>query len=156
MNKLQSRLISGLLLVSWMGGIYFFSDQPNSNKVTEEMFGNLNYFVRKAAHITEYGVLYFLAYWFQNSFWESSKSTTQSFLDPENRITPDLKSEVLGSKSKGEALRQCIIPVLFSIAFAISDEWHQSFVPGRSSLVSDILIDSLGIAIAALLGVILA
>lgn len=33
--------------------------------------------------------------------------------------------------------------------FAISDEWHQTFVPDRGGAVTDVLIDMLGILIAA-------
>jgi VanZ family protein len=40
---------------------------------------------------------------------------------------------------------------LFSILFAISDEIHQSFIPGRTALISDVRIDSYGIAIGGLL-----
>ena len=43
-------------------------------------------------------------------------------------------------------------PAVFAIAFgmmyAISDEWHQSFVPGRDASVYDVLFDILGIVIA--------
>ena len=35
-----------------------------------------------------------------------------------------------------------------AILYAISDEVHQYFVPGRSGLVSDVLIDSIGVGIA--------
>ena len=34
---------------------------------------------------------------------------------------------------------------LFCVAFAGLDEWHQSFVPGRSPSPRDVLIDSIGI-----------
>ena len=32
----------------------------------------------------------------------------------------------------------------FSILYAASDEWHQTFVPGRRGAASDVLIDALG------------
>jgi len=45
------------------------------------------------------------------------------------------------------------VPAVFAIAFgtlyAISDEWHQSFVPGRYASVYDVLFDMLGVVIAA-------
>ena len=40
------------------------------------------------------------------------------------------------------------IAMLFSIAFAASDEWHQSFIPDRFGTVQDVLIDSLGVCTA--------
>lgn len=34
------------------------------------------------------------------------------------------------------------------IIYAASDEWHQSFVPGRAPLVTDVLIDTAGASVA--------
>jgi VanZ family protein len=39
-----------------------------------------------------------------------------------------------------------------ALAYAISDEWHQSFVPGRGATARDVAIDGIGIALAALAG----
>ena len=41
-----------------------------------------------------------------------------------------------------------IIPLMFCVLFAISDEVHQIFVDGRSFMVLDILIDSFGAFVA--------
>jgi hypothetical protein len=38
----------------------------------------------------------------------------------------------------------------FAVAFAASDEWHQTFVPGRGGRVSDVLIDTCGALVATL------
>jgi VanZ family protein len=37
-----------------------------------------------------------------------------------------------------------VAPFVLCVLYAISDEFHQSFVAGRSSSASDVLIDSLG------------
>lgn len=37
-----------------------------------------------------------------------------------------------------------------ALAYAATDEWHQSFVPGRTATVRDVAIDGIGIALAAL------
>ena len=39
--------------------------------------------------------------------------------------------------------------LLVGISYAVGDEWHQSFVPGRDSSVFDALFDAAGIAAAA-------
>jgi len=39
---------------------------------------------------------------------------------------------------------------LYSLAYACSDEFHQLFVPGREGKISDVMIDFVGIALAAL------
>jgi hypothetical protein len=44
--------------------------------------------------------------------------------------------------------RGVLAAMLFSLAFAISDEWHQAFIPDRYGTVEDVVIDSLGIALA--------
>ena len=38
--------------------------------------------------------------------------------------------------------------MIFCVAFAASDEWHQSFVPDRFGTIQDVLIDSLGVSAA--------
>ena len=38
--------------------------------------------------------------------------------------------------------------MVLCIAFAASDEWHQSFIPDRFGTVQDVLIDSLGVCAA--------
>ncbi len=45
--------------------------------------------------------------------------------------------------------RAFLLSILFCAAFAVSDEIHQLYVPGREGRVSDILIDVLGILAGA-------
>jgi len=51
-------------------------------------------------------------------------------------------------KIAGYSLKQSL---LFSYIYALSDEFHQSFVPGRTGLLRDTLIDLVGIYIPYLL-----
>jgi len=44
-----------------------------------------------------------------------------------------------------------LITILISILYAFSDEFHQYFVPGRSSTISDVLIDTTGILFASII-----
>lgn len=37
-----------------------------------------------------------------------------------------------------------LLSIAICVAFAITDEWHQLFVPGRGAQISDVLIDSCG------------
>ncbi len=39
--------------------------------------------------------------------------------------------------------------IFVGIIYAFTDEWHQSFVPGRDSSLFDVLFDSLGVAAAS-------
>jgi VanZ family protein len=40
--------------------------------------------------------------------------------------------------------------IVLALAYAIGDEWHQSFVPGRTATPRDVAIDGAGIALAVL------
>jgi len=42
-----------------------------------------------------------------------------------------------------------MISTALCLLFAMSDEWHQTFVPDRNGTVTDVLIDSLGVCVAA-------
>jgi hypothetical protein len=41
--------------------------------------------------------------------------------------------------------------VLLGVAYAVSDEWHQSYVEGRQGTVRDVVVDAAGIAVGVLL-----
>ena len=56
-----------------------------------------------------------------------------------------LTDQVFGRGKRGWA-------AAFAVLFAVSDEFHQSFVPGRAFAVYDIGIDSLGVAIGYFFG----
>ncbi len=56
----------------------------------------------------------------------------------------------IASEYKVSARRQILYSWMFVIVYAISDEIHQMFVPGRSGEVGDVLIDSF----AGLLGIV--
>jgi VanZ family protein len=43
------------------------------------------------------------------------------------------------------------VALAVSIGFAASDEWHQTFVPGRGGTWEDVAIDSGGVVLAAML-----
>jgi len=48
-------------------------------------------------------------------------------------------------KRQNLATRACMGAALVLVAFAAIDEWHQSFVPGRSASFTDLLLDMMGI-----------
>src|SRR5690606_6415601 len=47
--------------------------------------------------------------------------------------------------------KTCLVSFLICVAYAISDEFHQLFVPGRGCQAKDVLIDSAGSLIAIVL-----
>lgn len=54
-----------------------------------------------------------------------------------------------GSAAPSDRAR--LVSLALAVAYAISDEAHQSFVPGRTPRVADVLIDTLGAASALVL-----
>ena len=82
--------------------------------MTPQTIDKLNYIVRKTAHITEYTILTLLA------------------VRALQFGTPKLRARALFGA------------LALSVLYACTDEFHQIFVPGRSPLVKDVLIDSVG------------
>ena len=87
----------------------------------------MTWFVRKAAHFTEYALLgFFLA------------SAFHTYILPENR-------------SFGRLFRGFFVALVIGFIYACTDEFHQSFVQGRAAMVFDVGFDSVGVFVGALL-----
>ena len=83
----------------------------------------LHYFVRKAAHMTEYCFLTFSVH---------------------------LPLKVYFTK-RISFPKRILLGFVITVLFAALDEFHQTFVPGRSGNFTDVCIDSIGIFVATLL-----
>jgi hypothetical protein len=59
-----------------------------------------------------------------------------------------LANAALSRLAGRRSTRIVLASMLLCFLFAISDEWHQTFVPDRYGTVTDVLIDSLGILLA--------
>ena len=92
-----------------------------AQRLTPKDMETANFILRKCAHFSEYAILFSLTYWVSRSRF---------------KLTPKI------------ALPFVLAGV---ILFAVSDEFHQSFVPGRTPNARDVLIDSLGASAVALL-----
>ena len=57
---------------------------------------------------------------------------------------------VLDRMARSRARRNTALAMAFCLLFAISDEYHQTFVPGRGGTWTDVAIDGLGAGLAAL------
>lgn len=85
-------------------------------------FGFGDLILRKCAHLTEYAILYLLSF------------------------------RAFSLQRPGMPLnKRMAAALLLAVAYAASDEFHQSFVPTRGPSVMDVLIDSTG-AVCGLLG----
>jgi VanZ family protein len=112
-------LLSGKFSVSalskWLPHISFRYD---GTWVTwQEPYGMLEFFIRKAGHVSEFTILALL-----------------------------LGYALLAKPMKWS--KALIYTTLFSILYAASDEWHQTFVSGRTGHVIDVAVDTTGILLA--------
>jgi VanZ family protein len=80
----------------------------------------LDFIIKKTAHMGEYFLLFFLVH--------RALNMTHHKNYPANWL----------------------IALIVCIAYAASDEWHQSFVTGRTASLRDVGFDSLGVSIAFL------
>ena len=85
----------------------------------------LHHAFRKCCHLTEYAILAWL-------FWRAIRKPVKN--DPRPWLWPEAG---------------LVLAIVF--AYAATDELHQVFVPSRTPLVSDVLIDTSGGAAALLL-----
>lgn len=80
-----------------------------------------DFFIKKFAHVFVYLVLYFLLQFAVNKTTQTSQTKLRLYL-----------------------------PLILCCIYAISDEIHQSFVPGRTATLRDIGYDMIGVSIAFL------
>jgi VanZ family protein len=136
---LQPRVIvTWAITVAWAGLITFLSTGSYGASVTgwllEELLSSLHihlahptflvvhFLIRKLAHSTEYGMFGLFLY---HSF---------TFRQPESWNT-----------------RSAVSAVIVAGLFSLTDEYHQSFVPGRTASIVDCGIDTFGALVGMLL-----
>ena len=83
--------------------------------VSEATLALIHFLVRKVGHFTEYAILGLLAA-------RAFRSSTRELL----------------------RTRWFWVSLLFVVAYSLSDEFHQSFVPSRTASIYDSMIDSVG------------
>jgi len=121
MKKISKFIKYWLPVILWCSFIFCLSSQPN----LRTSWGIWDLILRKIAHALIFGMLAWL-------FWRGlvQKSKLQSRKD-QNR----------------EWKIKLTLAVVFSVLYAFSDEFHQSFVLGRSGSIIDVGIDSMGILV---------
>ena len=129
------KIVSVLLVIVWMVMIFVMSNFPaevsdkqsgvvveltkkifNTSSEQPELLDNLTTIVRKCGHAFEYFVLGVLLLNMLRQFWSA--------------------------KRKGEWARYWYLAVIGASIYAVTDEAHQAFVPGRSCELRDIIIDT--------------
>lgn len=131
MNK--KKLIKWVVLLLWMLVIFLFSSQPHSGETTKSIIANI------IPNITTNSLLDMI-----NFIVRKSAHITEYFILA--LLTISLLKEY--TKKQNVIL---VSSLIFCFIYAMTDEYHQSFVPGRSSLFRDVLIDTSGGILAIVL-----
>jgi VanZ family protein len=131
MNRQTRIIIEWILVIAWMIIIFLFSSQVA--KVSSAQSGVVVEFVKHSLHVSlSESILTFL-----------TRKAAHTFI---YFVLGILIYNVI--KEYGFSTKKAILlSILFSIFYASSDEIHQLFVQGRSSEVTDVLIDSTGASI---------
>ena len=123
-----------------MAVIFFFSSQP------AEVSGALSYSVEQSIRGT--GAEYFIPEWFSpNSFANVRKwAHVYIFL----ALGVCMTGTVQGYRPAWNGRKQGLVSGIVCILYAVSDEVHQYFVPGRAMLAEDVLVDAIGVCLGVL------
>jgi VanZ family protein len=128
-----------LPVLVWMAVIFGASSDPNSHErsrhlfrpillwlfphLSDQEFENIHLALRKCCHLAEYAILGLLVF--------------RALRHSRTSLPPWSWPRVGGA-------------LLIVFLYAATDEYHQSFVPGRTALFSDVCIDTGGAAIGLL------
>ena len=139
-NYNKRKILSWIAVILWMSVIFMFSSQPatESGKLSK-LITNIDVkIIRKVVPNTKFDVI---------EFEHIIRKSAHFF------IYLGLSILIINTlRRSGVRKYRCIIGTLLScIIFAASDELHQVFVAGRGAQVSDVIIDSAGIALGILL-----
>ncbi len=125
--KEKIRIISLIFTIAVMGVIFFFSSQPGTES------DNVSISLTSLLFSADLGLIL-------NSLVR--------------KIAHMLEYMALGAPLyiffftiKGRKSSTAVISIAISVLYAVSDELHQLFVPGRACGIRDMLIDSLGAAL---------
>ena len=154
-SNAQSGMICGLLCEIFVEG---YEDMPAAQQL--QMQERFSFPVRKGAHLTEYMILGILLTMTAASyreedigfFWTTHTAANRSSETGPYRSSetaPDRKFDAnpYGSFETLPGMISCkgLIPLLIGFLYAVSDEIHQHFVPGRAMQARDVLIDTAGV-----------
>lgn len=139
-------------LCEWLVNTYgTFFRKTFSSENFESIVTALHPLLRKGAHVAEYflltmsGYLVIFVYTIKERYLLATEASVYALAKQKTLTYHESRSRSL---SFGFRL---LFVVLFSVLIASSDELHQYFVPGRCGCFTDVLIDSIGIAIASLI-----
>jgi len=134
----ESFRLSSAVTGSWLlGMLHFFNVQ-----ISAENFTHLHHFLRKAGHVTGYGLLSVLL--FRSWFHTLVDSTDASTAGGSRRALKDKLDAHRNSRRIDPRWRSAALALSLTVLTAILDEWHQSFDLSRTGTFWDVVIDLAG------------
>ena len=127
------KIIKWILLIIWMIIIFLFSHQAYSGEATH---GVLEVIFPSLVKNNNIDILNFIV--------RKAAHIT------ENLILTILIILILKEYTK-ETKTIILLSIIICFSYACTDEFHQAFIPGRTSLFKDVLIDTIGGLIACIL-----
>lgn len=131
------KIIMGLLIICWMITIFMFSNQ-GSDKSSKTSKGSIRFILDKLS-ITK------------NMEEQQIEELIEKLQTPIRKLAHfsiytlgGILTSIYFSLDKKSKRKSIIEAILFCSIYAITDEIHQYFIPGRSCELRDILIDSSG------------
>ena len=118
MSRTLSRFARYWLPPIALMGLIFFLSAQPKTDMPD--WGTMDAFLKKATHVAVYGLLYLLLFRAFRGEWPT--------------------------RTAGG--RGVYLPVFIAILYGASDEWHQTFVPGREGTLRDVLINAVGVFLA--------
>jgi VanZ family protein len=127
MHVWKKRIKNWLPVCVWAGLIFYFSTDHFSSDQTGALFGFFFSWIPAEALALLHGAVRKLGHW--TAYFVLAVLTMRA-----------LRLET----GKTWALRHAGLTLLFIFFYALSDEWHQSFVASRTASLADVLIDLVG------------
>lgn len=119
----MKRILRWIPTLIVVAGIWYFSDQPSLKSDFSQV---MDIFLRKGAHMLEYLILFVCIFW---AYLPQKVAT----------LTRDNLHHLM------------LQTWTTALIFALLDEWHQSWIPGRTATPHDIGYDSLGFLLGYML-----
>ena len=134
------KIFSWIAVILWMGVIFYLSHQP-ATESSELSIGITEVIIQSIEKVTPHEGFNIGSF---NSIVRTNAHFFTYLVLGILMINTLRKSGVHGYRSMGMALLICVL-------YAVSDEVHQIFIPGRGAEVKDVLIDSAGASVGVLM-----
>ena len=121
------------------------------------MVMSLDFWVRKSAHFTEYMVLGVMLMLAADMFRAGRRAKADSRSQAGRRAKADSRSQVSSRNRTQDNDRRigrkgdAALAIVVGVVYAVFDEVHQYFVPGRACQLRDMIIDICGVSAGVLI-----